>query len=224
MNDVNFITFFNAKEKITSTVHVIGCGAIGSHICEYLARINTPKIEIWDDDTVESKNIANQCYVSTDIGKKKTEVCANRIKDINPECVVTLHDQRWNNQRLEGYIFMCVDNIDTRKEIVQNCIGNAQVKAIFDFRMELTQAQHYAARTNNLTEIKKLMDTMDFTHEEAKQNTAVNPCGSTLSIIPTVTTVTSLGVSNFINLLTNKENFVTGLIASPFLTDIMPLK
>jgi hypothetical protein len=40
---------------------------------------------------------------------------------------------------------------------------------------------------------------MDFTQEEADKETPVSACGTTLSVIPTIKTITALGVSNFIN-------------------------
>ena len=40
---------------------------------------------------------------------------------------------------------------------------------------------------------------MNFTQEEAEAATPVSACGSTLSVIPTIKVITSLGVANFIN-------------------------
>ena len=40
---------------------------------------------------------------------------------------------------------------------------------------------------------------MDFTHDEATAETPVSACNVTLSVAPTIRTICSLGVSNFIN-------------------------
>ena len=83
--------------------------------------------------------------------------------------------------------------------------GNAQskyVRAMFDFRMRLTDAQHYAAR---FKDFKNLLKTMEFTHEEAKAETPVSACGTDLNVITTVRTICSAGLSNFINLIKKDE-------------------
>ena len=46
-----------------------------------------------------------------------------------------------------------------------------------------------------------LLDTMQFTHEEAKVATPVSACGTTLSVAPTIRTIVSLGITNFMNFL-----------------------
>ena len=75
---------------------------------------------------------------------------------------------------------------------------------MFDFRLELQTAQHYATRWEG-KDIQSFLDTMAFTHDEAKENVAVSPCGTSLSVLPTIQTVVSVGVSNFIKLARNKE-------------------
>ena len=42
--------FFNASEKVRVPVHVVGCGAIGSHVCEQLTRLGMDEVHIWDFD------------------------------------------------------------------------------------------------------------------------------------------------------------------------------
>ena len=46
---------------------------------------------------------------------------------------------------------------------------------------------------------------MAFTHEEAKEATSVNACGTTLNIIPTVRVIVSYGLANFINFVKTGE-------------------
>jgi len=40
---------------------------------------------------------------------------------------------------------------------------------------------------------------MNFTHEEAAEETPVSACNVTLSVAPTIRMVSSLGVANFVN-------------------------
>jgi len=76
---------------------------------------------------------------------------------------------------------------------------NPYIKAMFDFRTRLTDAQHYAADWSDMKSVDDFIRLMDFTHEEAKEETPVSACNVTLSVAPTIRTICSLGVANFIN-------------------------
>lgn len=188
----------------TATIHIIGCGAIGSTLAENLARFGFDNFALYDFDTVEAHNIANQMFTQRDIGQTKVECVANMMLDINPSAEIMLHKKGYTDQPLSGYVFLCVDNIDLRREIVEKQIQNPYIKAMFDFRMRLTDAQHYAADWKDEKMKENLLNTMQFSHEDAKADTPVSACGITLSVNPTVRTIVSYGVANFVNFLKDK--------------------
>lgn len=192
---------FFRPEDCRDRIHIIGCGAIGSTVAENLVRFGLTDITLYDFDKVEDKNIANQMFTHEDIGKTKVQALADYLVKINPDVAhrLRLADQGYKSQRLSGYVFLCVDNIDLRRQIAQANRGNNFIKAMFDFRMRLTDAQHYAAAWDDQKMVKAFLNSMDFTHEEAKQETPVSACNITLSVCPTVRTIVALGVSNFIN-------------------------
>lgn len=211
MNLNKHLEFFDPLNTIKNDIHVIGCGAIGSHIAEMLTRMGVLKLHLWDFDIVSEHNITNQLYTAKDINHPKTEQLCKHLLQINPKIEITTHTKGWKpNSRLSGYVFLCVDNIDLRREIIEENKYNPNIKAMFDFRMRLTDAQHYAADWTNQNSIKKLLDTMQFTHKEAKETTPINACGSTLNIISTVRSITALGLANFINFV--KEGKLKHLI------------
>ncbi|MCR5484159.1 MAG: tRNA threonylcarbamoyladenosine dehydratase [Clostridiales bacterium] len=77
---------------ILSEKHVLifGLGGVGSYTAEALARSGIGNITVVDSDTVSETNINRQLYaLSSTVGKYKTDVAAERIKDIDPDCVVT---------------------------------------------------------------------------------------------------------------------------------------
>lgn len=187
-------------EKVRARVNVIGVGAIGSVVCEMLAKAGITKITIWDFDKVESHNIANQMYTENDIGKYKVDAIAERMIAINPEIKQGLKIERegWHGQQLTGYIFMCVDNIDLRREIASSNKDNMNIKAMFDFRMRLTDAQHYAADWRDMKMIEAFLNSMNFTQEEGKAETPVSACNMELSFASTVFTIVAAGISNFV--------------------------
>lgn len=200
MDLVKHLEFFDPT-KIGS-VHIIGCGAIGSNVAEMLVRLGFSKIHLYDFDTVDMHNITNQKYRMIDIGKTKLEALAEQLKQINPEVVLTLHDKGWQpGTNLNNIVILAVDNIETRRAIVEENKINTNIKVMMDFRMRLTDAQHYACDWSSFDNIGNFLSTMQFSNEEADQATPVSACGTSLSVAPTVWTIVSVGVSNLINFL-----------------------
>ena len=73
-----------------SKVAVFGIGGVGSYVCEALARCGVGNLTLIDNDTVSFSNINRQLVaLHSTVGKYKTDVMAERIKDINPSCNVT---------------------------------------------------------------------------------------------------------------------------------------
>ena len=200
MNTNKFHDFFK-PENINERIHIIGCGAIGSLVGDTLARMGLTKITLYDFDTVESHNIANQIYTDSDIGKTKVQALKERMLAINPDMEEDLFVQPegYQNQSLSGYVFLCVDNIDLRRSIAEKFRYNMFIKAMFDFRMRLVDAQHFAADWADPRAVQSFINSMQFTHEEAKQETPVSACNLTLSVIPTGWMIVSAGVANFMN-------------------------
>ena len=108
-----------------STVMVFGVGGVGSHCIEALARSGVGRLIVIDSDTVSLTNINRQsiAYHST-IGRMKTEVMRERIRDIDPaitvrayetfvlpENLAELLDQEEKNT--DGKIDYIIDAIDT---------------------------------------------------------------------------------------------------------------
>ena len=193
-------------EKIDARIHIIGCGSVGSTVAENLARSGVSKMTLWDFDVVEPKNLANQMFRQKDVGQRKVDALLDILRAINPDIVddVKLQPDGWKGQQLNGYVFLCVDNIELRKQIVEMHMNNPYVKAMFDFRTRLEDAQHYAADWSNYKMKKDFLNSMNFSHDEAKEETPVSACNVTLSVCPTVRVICALGVANFMNFWNGK--------------------
>lgn len=187
--------------NITDEIHIIGLGAIGSTLAEQLARMGFTNFYIYDFDIVEAKNLVNQNFFISDLSKSKIGATINNIKNINAEATIYCHEHGYENQPLKGYVFLCVDSIELRHKIAEENKYNLQIKAMFDFRMRCTDAQHYATKWNDYKKKENFIKSMEFTSEEAKEATPVNACGGALNVRYTVTTIVSYGVANFISLL-----------------------
>lgn len=198
---------FFQPEKDESRIHIIGCGSVGSTIAENLARCGVKNMVLWDFDTVEPHNIVNQMYRQQDVGKLKVEALKDILCDIDPELsdTIDIKSDGWQGNLMSGYIFLCVDNIELRKEIVEKHMDSPFVKAVFDIRTMLTGAQHYAAPWNDYTLKRTLLKSMQFTHEEATAETPVSACGVTLGIVTTVRLICAICVNNYIKFVKGEK-------------------
>jgi len=189
-------------EECRERIHIIGCGAVGSTIAENLVRYGLTNITLYDFDKVASHNVANQMYTEYDVGKLKVEALAAYLRKINPyleENTFILKPEGYTNQRLNGYVFLCVDNIDLRRKICYDNIGNNNIRAVFDCRMRAVDAQSYAADWLKPDSVRNLLNSMDFTHEEALKSTPVSACNMTLSVNTTIRLISAYCVANFVN-------------------------
>ena len=72
-----------------ASVLVVGVGGVGGAVTEALARAGIGKLTLVDHDTVSVTNINRQIIADTEtVGRLKTEVFAERIGKINPDCRV----------------------------------------------------------------------------------------------------------------------------------------
>ena len=204
MNLIKHREFFD-PEQFNDEVHIIGCGAVGSTIAEQLTRLGFKKLHIYDFDTVSEHNITNQMFLHKHIGISKLDALDEICHSINPEIQLMHYPNGWKKgMPLSGYVILAVDSIDTRNEIVDDNYFNPHIKAVYDVRMRLVDAQHFAAKWD--TEGKKfLKQTMAFTSEEANAATPMSACGTTLSVTPTVRIISSYAVCNLINTIQRKH-------------------
>lgn len=188
-------------EKVDSRIHIVGCGSVGATIAENLIRLGLTNITLWDMDVVSPHNLANQIFRQQDIGRPKVEALYDILFELNPEVKdgIKLCPDGWSGQRLSGYVFLCVDNIELRRQIVEKHFDNPYIKAMLDFRTLLEAAQHYAADWSDRKMKEDFLNSMNFSHDEAKSETPVSACGVTLGVAPTVRAICALGVANFVN-------------------------
>lgn len=205
MNTDKHRDVFNPIEH-NDRIHILGCGAVGSTVTELLVRLGLTKITLWDFDVVNPHNVANQMFTHADIGKPKVTALYQHMLAINPEAVLdmVMHCEAYKVQPLSGWIFVNIDDIDQCREVIKIHRFNPNVKGFLDFRLGLMDGQHYAAVSQTQGDVDRLLATMDFTHAEAKVNTPVSACGSSLNVVPGVRLICSLGIGNFMNILQDK--------------------
>lgn len=124
-----------AMEKIyNSRVAVFGIGGVGGHVVEALVRSGVQAIDLIDNDKVSLTNINRQIIATTKtIGKYKTEVMKERILEINPECMVQVHNCFYLPETKDEFDFSqysyIVDAVDTVTAKIQ-LVVEAQEKGV----------------------------------------------------------------------------------------------
>ncbi len=74
-----------------SHVFLAGLGGVGSYTAEALARMGVGKLTLVDHDVVSGSNLNRQLVaLKSTVGELKAEVMAARIRDIHPDCQLTL--------------------------------------------------------------------------------------------------------------------------------------
>lgn len=89
MNNSRHLTIFDSEPFKYKAIHIVGCGNIGSHTAEAIARMGFENIFLYDFDDVEEVNLSTQNFLTSDIGKPKIEVIDDRLLQINRNIVVT---------------------------------------------------------------------------------------------------------------------------------------
>ena len=73
----------------------IGAGGLGSPAALYLAAAGIGTLGLVDADRVDVSNLQRQIlYGTADVGKPKLEVARDRLRDLNPDIEIVLHDTR----------------------------------------------------------------------------------------------------------------------------------
>lgn len=99
-------------------VAVFGLGGVGGYVVEALARCGVGAFDFIDSDVVSESNVNRQILaLHSTIGKLKTEVAAERVKDINPSIRVQTHNVFFLPETADEFDFSSydyvVDAIDT---------------------------------------------------------------------------------------------------------------
>jgi len=123
-----------AMEKLkNSSVAVFGIGGVGTFAAEALARCGIGNFALFDDDKVCLTNINRQLIATRKtIGKKKVEVMAERIKEINPNANVTGYQVFYmpdnaDEYDLTGYDYIvdAVDTVTAKLELIVRAKANS---------------------------------------------------------------------------------------------------
>lgn len=121
-------------------VAVFGLGGVGGHAAEALARAGVGALTLVDGDRVSVSNLNRQLFatVST-VGMNKTDAAAIRIREVAPDCRLTLVNSFVLPENIGGfdfssydYVVDAIDTVSTKLALIKACdaVGTPIISAM----------------------------------------------------------------------------------------------
>jgi len=123
----------NQKKLAGYRVAVFGLGGVGGYCAEMLARAGVGNLVLVDFDTVSESNINRQIIAAeSTVGKTKTKLFYERIKDINPEInieiITDFYTEKLNHTIFEtnkvDYTADAIDTMRSKISLLEYCVRN----------------------------------------------------------------------------------------------------
>ncbi len=109
-------------------VMIVGVGALGCEIAKDFALMGIGKIVLVDLDTIETSNLSRQMlFKPGDEGRPKSEVAAERLKDMNPFLEVDYYFEKLQKLPMSVYeecdvVIAALDNFNARLDLNKICL------------------------------------------------------------------------------------------------------
>lgn len=114
---------------------IVGAGGVGSWVATMLVRSGVSHIKIIDFDQVTLSSLNRHAVANlSDVGISKVDCLKNHLIKIAPWCQIEVENKLWNLQSSQQliygnnfqptYIVDCIDNIDTKVDLLTYCHEN----------------------------------------------------------------------------------------------------
>jgi len=115
-----------------SNIAIVGIGGVGSYAAEAVCRCGIRNISVIDPDLVETSNINRQIpATSATIGRYKTDVMSDRMREINPSVKINQHTCSYTptNSSIitEGhfdYVIDAIDSLNDKIHLISTCLDH----------------------------------------------------------------------------------------------------
>ncbi len=133
-------------EALSTTVHLVGCGGIGSLVALALSKLGCGRLELYDDDRVEEQNVPNQLFRTADVGRPKVEALAEILETFTGTRPQP-HRRRIEGDRLQGIVVSGVDSMLARKTLwLKSVRHRAGIPLYLDGRLGAEVCRLYTIR------------------------------------------------------------------------------
>ena len=119
------------KKLQNANVLVVGLGGVGAYAAEMIARSGVGRMTIADADIVSPTNINRQLIaLHSTIGKEKSELMADRLRDINPEIELTVVNRFIKDDETDAlldsdkfdYVVDAIDTLSPKLALIKGCL------------------------------------------------------------------------------------------------------
>ncbi|MFP4045709.1 MAG: HesA/MoeB/ThiF family protein [Candidatus Aenigmatarchaeota archaeon] len=115
------------QEKLEeSRVLIVGCGGLGSHVADILARSGV-NLRLVDDDRVEETNLHRTIFQKKNVGKAKTESLKEILSD-SSNVDIEAHEEKFRRENGTSLVkdvdvaVDCLDNMNSRLILNRVCL------------------------------------------------------------------------------------------------------
>jgi len=168
------------------SIHIIGCGGIGSATALYAAKMGAQNLTVWDFDMFEIHNLPNQMCRIEDLNHNKAEAVANMIKDFEDIEVESVPEKFNGDIEPNSVVIMAVDSMKARKEI-WGMLKKSMASIIIDGRMGLTALNVYSIIPTNKLQVdfyeKTLWDDKEVSEVPCTAKATIFTAGTIASLI-----------------------------------------
>ena len=189
------------ERLLKARVLIVGCGALGTAHAETLARAGLGRLRLVDRDFIEPSNLQRQTmFTEADARERlpKAIACARHIREINSEIEVEAEVADVNRTNVEGLIGDCdlvldgTDNFSTRYLINDACVKHdtnwIYGAAVSSYGVTMTVRPH-------------MTPCLRCVFEEAPQAGSAPTCDTAGVIMPIISIVSAVQVSEALKLL-----------------------
>jgi len=127
-NTFGFISWWKQDVVRKATAMVVGAGALGNEVLKNLALMGIGRILVVDFDTIDDSNLSRSIlFRACDNGRRKAQVAAEAVKELNPDVEVMWlhadvnHDIGLGIYRRMDVVIGCLDNREARLSINKAC-------------------------------------------------------------------------------------------------------
>ena len=115
------------EDLASKNICILGLGGVGGYTAEMLTRAGVGRLTLVDFDTVSTSNINRQIIaLHSNIGKKKTELFTERLKNINPELKITAIDDFYSDTlkldlTVYDFVVDAIDSMRSKIHLLETC-------------------------------------------------------------------------------------------------------
>ncbi|MBQ5875921.1 MAG: tRNA threonylcarbamoyladenosine dehydratase [Alistipes sp.] len=119
------------KKLQNANVLVVGLGGVGAYAAEMIARAGVGRMTIADADVVSESNINRQLIaLHSTVNRSKTEVMAERLRDINPSIELTIVSRFIKDDETDAlldsdkfdYVVDAIDTLSPKLALIKGAI------------------------------------------------------------------------------------------------------